>query len=97
MNTFVLSNDCKFFRITIDENKTLFHWDLPINFNENNYKSVSVKAMRIFPLKLSKRYAANTIHLNIIDPGLANPSQKIGFVMTDPIRRFFALSDTSES
>ena len=97
MRTMVLTNHTKFFRKTNDGDNLHLHWNLPINFKQHNFQYVAVQNLSIFPLKPDKRYAPHSVSMNIIDCGAGNPLQRIGFVMTDPNRRFFALTETGES
>ena len=96
MKTLVLTNDSMFFRKTQDNESTQLHWNLPINFKNHNFQYVSIKKLTVFPMKPDKRYEPHSISMNIIDCGDGNPKQQIDFVLTDPIRRFFTMSDTGE-
>ena len=97
MKTLVLTNDTIFFRKTNDGQKLQLNWNLPINFQEHKFQYVSVYNLSVFPMKPDKRYEPHWVSMNIIDCGVANPLQKIGFVLTDPFRRFFSLTETGES
>ena len=94
MKSYVLTNDSIFFRTTFDKGDIQLHWNLPINFKDHNFSYVSVQKLSIYPLKPDKRYQPHSISMNIIDCGDGNPKQKIGFVVTDPTRRLFTMSDT---